>query len=136
MAFPTFTLIACVLILILIVTTTLAIIFYTERREAFAYPSKWCYNYVCDCPGVYGSTGYTGATGTAVSPAVGSVAFVNSLVNCKPDPTTGNINLAKCSCLTSGWNAFYDPPAFPYCSGNINTNCTPPGNPPPNFCVS
>jgi hypothetical protein len=114
MGFPYFTLISCVLILILIITTTLAIVYYTERQAAFHYVSPWCFSWSCNC--------------TSNSPPVGTAAFLATLQNCLPDPTTGLINLALCSCSESGWGDFYDPT-------DPNNFDTPPTQPIPNNCI-
>lgn len=113
MGFPVFTLISCILILVLIITTTLAIGFYEIRKNTYAYPSPWCYEWVCNC--------------TSNTPPTGSAAFAAAVIACKPDPTTGNVNAAQCSCAAAGWS-FYDPTTYPF--------DTPPGQPIPNYCVS
>ena len=42
MAFPVFTLTACVLVIILVITATLAIIYFIRRRDCGSFISPWC----------------------------------------------------------------------------------------------
>ena len=109
MAFPIFTLIACILVLILIVTTVFAIGYYFQRKEAYAYPSPWCFN-TWQC----GGTGYNPVT-----------AYADVLTQCALGPT-GVIDTNQCNCAI--W-AFYDP------QNNNSYTGTPPTTAPPNYCV-
>jgi hypothetical protein len=113
MAFPFFTLISCILILILIIATTIAIGYYELRQNAYHYPSPWCYNWQCNC--------------TSTTPVTGSAAFLAALSACKPDPNTGNVDPVRCSCAAAGWT-FYNPTTYPF--------DTPPGTTIPNYCLN
>lgn len=118
MGFPIFTLISCILVLILIITTTLAIVFYEERKQAYASYSPWCLTYECNC--------------TSSTPVTGTAAFLKSLTDCQVNPQTGNIDVSKCACDLVGWsgnNGFYNPT-------DNSQYSNPPANPIPNYCLN
>lgn len=112
MAFPIFTTITCILVLILIITSALAIVYFIGRNEAQAYASPWCWSWQC--------------SGTGYDPTAAFVAVIDA---CKVDPATGKVNTAKCNCAEAGWANFYDP-------SNPNNYSNPPANPPPNNCLT
>lgn len=110
MAFPTFTLITCILLIILVVAATIAILFYLQVQGTYTYPSPWCWNdWIC--------------TSDTYNPVK---VYDQLLTNCTPDKVTNKLNLDLCSC---SWNAFYDPT-------NPNKFNTPPTTPIPNNCIS
>ena len=96
MAFPVFTLTACVLVIILVITATLAIIYFIRRRDCATYISPWCLPYSC-------------AGNTTYNP---TEAFKQVIANCKP--VNGQPS-PLCVCL---WQNFYAP------TSGINT-CVP-----------
>jgi hypothetical protein len=111
MAFPTFTLVTCILVLILLITTTFMIIYLIERTKAFGFPGAFCLHWQCN--GGFDPT----------------AAFMAQVLACKPG-ADGKVNPATCSCSGSGWSAFYDP------QNPNNYTGTPPSNPPANNCIN
>ena len=108
MGFPVFTLIVCILILILVVAASLAILYYIEAKNAYGYVSPWCEK-TWQC------------TDKSYNPVK---AYTDLIEACTPDATTGKINLDNCSCK---FNAFYNP-------NNVQQN--PPSTELPNNCIS
>jgi hypothetical protein len=107
MGFPTFTLIVCILVLILVITASLAILYYIKAKGAYTYISPWCYTWQCVDKN-YNPT----------------KAYSDLLASCTPDPATGKIDLALCGCK---FNSFYNP-------NNVQQN--PPTTELPNNCIS
>lgn len=90
MAFPTFTLISSILVLILIIVATLAVIYYDRRQSCYSYVSPWCY-------------GDWSCANTLSPPYSPVTAFLAVIEACKP--VNGQSSPA---CLCS-WENFYDP---------------------------
>ena len=90
MTFPWFTLVVCILVLVLIITAGLAIIYFDRRQECYRYISPWCYRWECLSttePVQYNPTD----------------AFLRVIEACKP--VDGKPS-SQCVCA---WQNFYDP---------------------------
>jgi len=112
MSFPYFTLIVCVLVIILIIVATLAIIYFQSRQDCYKYISPWCGLYSCNCSGTTGSSGITGSTGSTNTCYNPTAAFQQVIANCQP--VNGQPNpLCQCS-----WFDFYSP------TGGQTNTCT------------
>ena len=69
MAFPTFVLITCILVIILIVVATLAIVAYQRRHDCYTYISPWCFNnWQCNPSSAYNPVQSFEAVITACAP--------------------------------------------------------------------
>lgn len=90
MAFPWFTLITCILVIILIIVATFAIIYFEARQNCYTYPSPWCL-------ASWSCVNTTGAYNPVQS-------FINAVNACKQDGSGQPSQ--QCVCL---WSEFYSP---------------------------